>query len=156
MAVQREPSSTPSASVETIVLRHLPAMKHLDAVAREFQCVERVTLARLERRGDLFLRHPQAGGVEVELIELSRVVAQGFVAASGDVGDDRAHRCFNVSRYFALGVEKRAEFFGKIGGAGVEANDHRMPCDDALRAVRRRVSVLFYYNNSNLPEPGAF
>ena len=78
----------------------------------------------LTRRRDLLRRHFHAGAVEIELVEFERVVLQRAIAARGDIGDDGAHRGFNVGRCFALGVEKGAKFLREIAGADVEADGH--------------------------------
>ena len=101
-------------------------MKDLDAVAGEFDGVARLALAAVERGGHLLRRDPQAGAVEVEAVEFLRVVAQRAVAAGGNVGDDGADRRVDVGRCFALGVEKRAKFLRKIGGARIETNGHHV------------------------------
>ena len=109
---------------EAVVLRHLPAMVGLDAVAREFERIERLAAAGFQRRRDLRRRHFEPGAVEIELVEFERVVLERRVAAGGDVGNDGADRRFDVGRGFALGGEKRAKFFGKIAGADVETDRH--------------------------------
>ena len=61
---------------EAVVLRHLPAMKNLDAVAGEFERVERGRRAVTQRGGDLFRCHLEPGPVEIEPIEFLRVLLQ--------------------------------------------------------------------------------
>ena len=77
-------------------------MKHFDAVAREFQRVERMRLASLDRRGDFILRNPRAGGGEVESIELSRVIAQRLVLVSRNARNFSAKSAARVSRRMAM------------------------------------------------------
>ena len=96
---------------EAIVLRHLAAVIRLDAVAGEFERVERLAAAALRpppRSRPRVTR--DADAVEIEPIEFQRVVLERAVAAGGDVGDDGADRRLDVGRGFALGVEKGAEF----------------------------------------------
>ena len=129
---------------KTIVLRHLPAMKCLDARACERQRIERPRLASRGGRGEFLRCHPQPGSIKRELIELLRVLAQRRIAARRDVGHDRADGRLDVGRYFALGVEKGTKFFGEIGGARVQTDGHlvlvgwclvRMPLRDAATPI---------------------
>ncbi len=57
---------------EAIVLRHLPAVKGLDAIAGKLQRIERRAAAGLARSFDLARRHLDPGFVEVEPVELVR------------------------------------------------------------------------------------
>ena len=93
-----------------------------------FERVEDLAFAVVECGRHLCLRHPQADAVEIEPVELFRVVAQRLVAAGGNVGDDGANSRLDVCGYFALGIQKCAEPLRKIGGACVEADGHVMPC----------------------------
>ena len=74
--------------------------------------------------GDLLGLYPQADAVEIEPIELPRVVLERAVAARGHVGDDSARHGFDVRCRFALGVEECAKPLRKIAGAYVEADAH--------------------------------
>ena len=93
----------------------------------------------VKRYVSFFRRDPKAYIVEIEMIKLLGVVAQRMVAASGHIGDDRAHRCLDVGRNFTLGVKKSAEFFVKIRGACIEANGH----PDAFYAAVQRCRASF-------------
>ena len=67
---------------EAVVLRQLPAVKHLDAVAREFQRVERRRRRRPSRRRRSRPRvDAQAAALELEPVELARRLDQRRVAA---------------------------------------------------------------------------
>ena len=73
--------------------------------------------ASLARRRDFLRRHLKSDPVKIEPVEFERIFLERAVAARGDVGDDGAHRGFNIGRRFALGVEKGAKFLRKIAGA---------------------------------------
>ena len=113
---------------EAIVPRHLPAMKNLDAVAGEFERVERGRRAVIHRGGDFFRGHSEPGPVEIEPIEFLRVLLQRPIATRDDVGDDGAHRRFDIRGRLAFAVEKSAELLRKIGRACVEADRHGLTC----------------------------
>ena len=66
--------------------------------------------------------------IEIELIELLRVVAQRAVAARGDVGNDGAHRRFDVGGCLALGVEEGAKFSAKSAARVSRRMAIVMPC----------------------------
>ncbi len=127
---------------EAIVARQLPAVKRLDAIAREGKRIDRFAVARRCRPSDLLGRHPQSGRVDREPIELLGVFAQRDVTARRDVGYDGANRRLDVGRHFALGVKEGAELLGEIGGARVETDGHLLPgtllpgVRDFLRARR--------------------
>ncbi len=113
---------------EAVILRHLPAVKCLDAVAGEFERVEGFPGARVARRGDLLRLDLETDPVEVDAIEFLRQFLERAVAARGNFGDDGANRRVDVGRCFALGTEKGAKFLGKIAGADVEADRHGVAC----------------------------
>ena len=99
-------------------------MKHLDAVAGEFERSQRLARARRDRRLDLLRRYPQSQPIEIEPVELLRIVLDRPIAACSDVGNDGADCRLDIGRGFALGVEKRAKALRKICRAGVEADRH--------------------------------
>ena len=88
-------------------------MKRLDAVAGEFQCVQRRAVAGFHRRVDLGRGDAQGGGIERKPVEFCRCFEQRGIAAGGDVLDDGARLRLNIGRDFALGGEENIEFFCK-------------------------------------------
>ena len=109
---------------EALVLRQLPVVERLDPVAGEFQRVERRGIARLYRGIDLDRGDAQAGGVDLEPVELFGRLDQGGVAARSHVIDDGAGGALDIGRNLALGGEKRRKPLVEIGAASVEANGH--------------------------------
>ena len=103
-------------------------MVGLDPVAREGKRVKRGRLDPDDGGGELIGCHPRADAVEVETVELSRVVAERIVAAEGNVAHDRAHRRRNVGGGLTLGIEKRPKPWHEIGCAGIEADGHDNAC----------------------------
>jgi len=99
-------------------------MKDLDPVAREFERVERFGVAGFYRRIDFLGGNPQAGGIEIETVELARRLDQRKVAPRGHVVDDGRVAASISADYLALGREKARESFGEIGAAAVETNGH--------------------------------
>ena len=63
--------------------------------------------------------------VQVEPVEFPGQFDQRPVAARAHIGDDAAHRVFDVVRGLALGGEQLGKARGKIGGLAVEADRHR-------------------------------
>ena len=111
-------------------------MKHLDAVAGEFQRVERLGVAGLHRGIDFGRGHPQAAGVEFEPVEFARRLDQRRVAARGHVVDDGAGRRLDIGRHLALGGEKVSELPVEIGAAVVETNGHGgFPAGELIRPL---------------------
>ena len=68
-----------------------------------------------QRGGGFFRGHFEPGPVEIEPVEFLRVLLQRAIASRDDVGDDGAHRRFDVGGCLALAVEKSAELLRKIG-----------------------------------------
>src|SRR5262249_7371870 len=68
----------------------------------------------------------QAGLLRVEPVEFPGELDEGVVAARDHVGNDGAHRLFDVGCAVALGGEKRLEPGSEIGGAGIETDRHRL------------------------------
>ena len=75
-------------------------------------------------RLDLGRGHAQAGGVDVEPVELFGRLEQGGVAARGHVIDDGAGGALDIGRNLALGGEELLESRAEIGAAGIQANGH--------------------------------
>ncbi len=109
---------------EALVLRQLPAMETLDAVAGEFERVERFGVAGLHRGVDLGGGDAQGLRLEIEPVEFARRLDQRRVAARGHVVDDGAGGGLDIGRHLALGREKARESLSEIGAAAVEANGH--------------------------------
>ncbi len=99
-------------------------MERLDPVAREFQRVEGCAVAGFGRGLDLIRGDAQAGGCNLQPVELARRLDQGGVAARGHVIDDGAGRPLDIGGDFTLGAEKGAKTLVKIGAAAVQANGH--------------------------------
>ena len=119
MALQRQPSSTPSASVKRSSFGNCRAVKSLDPVAREFQRVEGFGIAGFHGGVDFGRLYRQARGIQLQPVEFSRRLEQRRVAARGHVVDNGAGRRLDVGRDLALHREKRVETPGEIGAAGV-------------------------------------
>ena len=119
MALQRQPSSTPSASVKRSSFGNCRRWKSLDPVAREGQRVEGFGIAGFHRRVDFGWRNPQARGVQFQPVEFSRRLEQRGIAARGHVIDNGAGRRLDVGRDLAFHREKRVETPGEIGAAAI-------------------------------------
>ena len=81
-------------------------------------------VAGLHRRVDFGRGDTQAGGCDLEPVELARRLDQSGVAAGRDVVDDGAGRPLDIGGDFALGGEKRRKPRVEIGAVSVEANGH--------------------------------
>ena len=99
-------------------------MKHLDAVARKLQRIERCRVASLHRRINFRRRDPQSACLHVQPVELLRRRDQRRIAMLRHVIDNGARRCVDVGGDFALHGEERIEAFGEIGGLAIEADRH--------------------------------
>src|SRR5262249_26459885 len=88
---------------------------------------------------DLVGRDPEAERLRVEPVELAGELGQGAVAARDYVGDDGADRRIDVRGAFPLGGEKRLEPIGKIGGAGIEADRHRLVMPGIDPGIYRKI-----------------
>lgn len=127
IAVQRWPSSTPSASVKRSSFgAQLPAMERLDPVARERQRVERRPVAGLRGRRDLGRRDPHRVRRQVEPVEFCRGLEQRRIAACRHVADDRPRGRVHILRHLSLEGQKCVETAGKIRSAAVEADRHEL------------------------------
>ena len=99
-------------------------METLDAVAGEFERIQRGAIAGFCRGVDFLGADAQATGIEIEPVELSRRLDQRRVAARGDVVDDGAGGKLDIGRYLALHPQEKRESLGEIGAVAVEADRH--------------------------------
>ena len=103
------PSSTPSVVAIAVVLRQLPAVEGLDAVAGEAE--RRQRLGGDGRLGGVEFgrRDAEPIGRERQPVEARRIVDDGGVAPAPDIVDDGPDRRFHVLGDFALRGEQRRE-----------------------------------------------
>jgi hypothetical protein len=124
---------------EALVLRQLPAVIGVDALAGELQRGERAGLARCGGGRELAGGDAQPDGGEIDPIEFAAELDQRGVATRHHVGDDRLDGVLDVLRGLALGGEKGGKLPGKVGVARIEADRHGEPFANAqwrLRGVR--------------------
>src|SRR5581483_9489902 len=119
---------------ETLVARFLPFVIGLDAIAREFQRVERFRLARFRRHIDVRGADAQAELGKIGAVEFRGKVDERAVATRYDIGDDAAHHLLDVLRRLALLREQRAELRVKIRALAVQTNRHRLACMPGIAA----------------------
>ena len=99
-------------------------MEGLDAVAGEFQRIQRRGVAGLHGGIDLRGGDPQGPRIEIEPVELPVRLDQRGIAAGGDVGDDGTSGSLDIRRHLALGGEEVLETLVEIGAAAVQSNRH--------------------------------
>ena len=120
-----------------IVLRHLPAVIDLDAIAGRLESRKGLARASPLRRGDFLRRHLESNPIKIEPVEPQSIFLERLIAARSNIGDDGADRGLNIGRGFALGVQEGAKLLRKIGGAGVEADRHEINLMSPLTPISR-------------------
>jgi len=92
----------------------LTLMKGLDAIARELQSGQRLTVTGLFSFCDFLGCYMQTNLGEIDAIKPGGKLEQRSIATRCHVGNDSAHRLLDVLRRFTLDRKKAAKTIGEI------------------------------------------